>query len=40
MKIKNRNEVTIKDCKENILIFKNGSKNEIGQTGYGITFSE
>ena len=40
IKIENRNEVTIKDCKENILIFTDGSKNEIGQTGYGITFSE
>ena len=40
IKIENRNEVTIKDCKENILIFTDGSKNEIGQTGYGITFNE
>ena len=31
---------TLKDCQENILIFTDGSKNEIGQTGYGITFSE
>ena len=26
IKIENRNELTIKDCKENILIFTDGSK--------------
>ena len=40
IKIENRNEVAIKDCQENILIFTDGSKNLSGQTGYGITFSE
>ena len=40
IKIENRNELTIKDCKENILIFTDGSKNITGQTGYGIKFSE
>ena len=40
IKIKNRNEVIIKDCQENILIFTDGSKTITGQTGYGITFSE
>ena len=40
IKIENRNEVTINDCQENIVIFTDVSKNEIWQTGYGITFSE
>ena len=34
------NEVKIKDCQENILIFTDGSKDQNGHTGYGITFSE
>ena len=40
--IENKNEIRIKDCYENILIFTDGSKNQNGHTGYGkpFTFSE
>ena len=38
--IENRNEIKIKNHQEYILIFTDGSKQQDGKTGYGITFSE
>ena len=35
-----REEVTIKDCTTNLLIFTDGSKDDKGHTGYGIYFSD
>ena len=38
--IESREDVEIKDCQNNILIFTDGSKSEKGNTGIGITFSQ
>ena len=39
-KIDHRDDIKIKDCTNNLLIFTDGSKNDKGNTGYGITFSD
>ena len=38
--IENRDSIQVKECESNLLIFTDGSKNEKGNTGIGITFSE
>ena len=38
--INKREDITIKDCTTNLLIFTDGSKDDKGHTGYGICFSD
>ena len=40
MNIENGNEIIIKYCNEIVLILTDGSNDQNGHTGFGITFSE